>query len=79
MLEKTMESWPKGSDSGEKPLEWLFCQAAKFQHEQIALRAYHLFLERGGTHGQHLNDWLKAEREVVARLASAVVRRGRQE
>jgi len=33
--------------------------------EQIEVRAYHYFLERGGTHGQHLEDWLKAEADVV--------------
>ncbi|HYO51738.1 DUF2934 domain-containing protein [Archangium sp.] len=32
--------------------------------EQIAKRAYELFLARGGTHGRHEDDWLQAEREL---------------
>ena len=33
-------------------------------YEQIAQRAYDLFLERGATHGHDVDDWLRAEREV---------------
>jgi hypothetical protein len=35
-------------------------------HEQIARRAYELWLARGGIHGTHLEDWLAAERELHA-------------
>jgi hypothetical protein len=34
--------------------------------EQIALRAYHIYLERGSTLGDPLQDWLQAERELTA-------------
>jgi Protein of unknown function (DUF2934) len=30
-------------------------------HEEIASRAYALFLARGGQHGDDLGDWLRAE------------------
>jgi len=33
-------------------------------HGEIATRAYELFLQRGGHHGQHFEDWLAAEREL---------------
>jgi len=33
--------------------------------EAIALRAYELFLARGGQHGRDLEDWLQAERELL--------------
>ena len=33
--------------------------------EAIALRAYELFLARGGQHGRDLDDWLRAERELL--------------
>ena len=33
--------------------------------EAIALRAYELFLVRGGQHGRDLEDWLQAERELM--------------
>jgi len=36
-------------------------------HEEIALRAYQIYAERGGAHGQDLGDWLQAERELVAK------------
>jgi len=32
--------------------------------EEIALRAYHIFLERGGGPGNALEDWTRAEREL---------------
>jgi hypothetical protein len=32
--------------------------------DQIRLRAYQIYLERGGHHGQELDDWLRAEREL---------------
>jgi hypothetical protein len=33
--------------------------------EEIALRAYHIYLERGGTPGNPLDDWTRAERELL--------------
>ena len=32
--------------------------------EQISRRAYELFLARGGEHGHHDEDWVRAEREL---------------
>jgi hypothetical protein len=32
--------------------------------EDIRLRAYHRYLERGGGHGMDFEDWLEAEREL---------------
>jgi hypothetical protein len=33
--------------------------------EEIALRAYHIFLERGGAPGNEQADWIRAERELL--------------
>jgi len=33
--------------------------------EEIRLRAYQKYIERGGTDGQDLDDWLLAEQELV--------------
>lgn len=33
---------------------------------EIALRAYHIYLERGGVPGNELEDWTRAERELLA-------------
>ncbi len=32
--------------------------------EEIAQRAYELYLARGGAHGYDLEDWLEAERQL---------------
>jgi Protein of unknown function (DUF2934) len=32
--------------------------------QAIALRAYELFVERGGEHGKDVEDWIKAEKDV---------------
>ena len=41
-------------------------RAAKSQptREEIALRAYHIYLERGCTPGNELQDWVRAEKEL---------------
>jgi len=33
--------------------------------EEIALRAYHIYLERSGAPGNPLEDWIRAERELA--------------
>ena len=35
-------------------------------YEEIALRAYHIFLERNGAPGDPHSDWLRAEAELSA-------------
>ena len=36
--------------------------------EQIRMRAYELFMARGGCHGNDLADWFMAERELTGSL-----------
>jgi len=36
----------------------------RYSAERVALRAYELFLARGGSDGQDFDDWLAAEREL---------------
>jgi hypothetical protein len=33
--------------------------------EEIELRAHQIYVERGGAHGQDVDDWLQAERELI--------------
>jgi hypothetical protein len=33
--------------------------------EEIELRSYQIYVERGGAHGQDVEDWLQAERELI--------------
>jgi heme oxygenase len=50
------------------------------RYEDVARRAYDLFLARGGQHGHDVDDWLEAERQLLtvtlppraARTASVV-------
>jgi hypothetical protein len=36
--------------------------------EEIGLRAYHIYLERGSAEGSAIEDWLEAERELSDKL-----------
>ena len=38
-------------------------------HDEIARRAFEIFLARGREHGRAQEDWLNAERELRARYA----------
>lgn len=37
-------------------------------HESIVKRAYELYCERGYRHGNALEDWLDAEREILSQI-----------
>jgi hypothetical protein len=34
-------------------------------HDEIALRAHQMWIERGRTHGKHEEDWFRAELELM--------------
>jgi len=57
MTKPTKEASPAVSDS----------QTAEDRprREEIEVRAFQIYVERGGTHGQDMEDWLKAERELL--------------
>ena len=38
--------------------------------EEIELRAYQIYVERGGTDGHDVEDWLLAEQELVEKYAN---------
>lgn len=50
----------------------------KVAHEQIAKRAYDKWVKRGRPDGTHLQDWLEAERELVAEQARPTSPAGRR-
>lgn len=64
MRERITQQISNTSFSDPGTLECIFKRAAELQHQTIALRAHQVFLERGGTHGQDLQDWLAAKREL---------------
>jgi len=49
------------SIEGEQPDE---IPGSRPTQEEIALRAYHIYLERGGDDGNPEDDWLQAESEL---------------
>ena len=42
--------------------------------EEIELRAYQIYIERGGAHGQDVEDWVQAKRELVEKYGKPVQR-----
>jgi hypothetical protein len=40
-------------------------------HQEIAARAYELFMARGQSHGSDLEDWLRAETELRGTVSLA--------
>jgi hypothetical protein len=38
--------------------------------DEIARKAFDIYVTRGGEHGHDLEDWLKAESELLAELVS---------
>jgi len=44
---------------------------AKPTPDDIALRAYHIYLERGCAPGDPMQDWLQAERELMGHSGKA--------
>ena len=47
--------------------------------QKIALRAYEIYEDRGGQHGRDLDDWLRAEDEVLAEAAEKQALYGRKQ
>jgi hypothetical protein len=39
------------------------------RYDEIARRAFEIFLSRGGEHGHDVEDWLQAERDIRTRAA----------
>ena len=40
--------------------------------EEIGLRAYQIYVERGGADGHDVDDWLQAERKLFGKYPSAM-------
>jgi hypothetical protein len=74
MSTQPKEHFPNSDGSDEKRLHEQLCQLAGLQRRQIERRAYEIFLNRGGTHGHDLDDWLQAQRDLLSSLASSSLR-----
>jgi Protein of unknown function (DUF2934) len=60
-MAKTMESsspvTPKPRTASNQPTR-----------EEIALRAYHIYLKRDGAPGNEFEDWMQAERQLIVEI-----------
>jgi hypothetical protein len=65
MSETTQNAAPDQPDSNE-PAPQTNHRGDTPSHDQIAERAYAIYLERGGDHGLDEDDWIQAEQELVA-------------
>ena len=54
------------------PPEISFESIESVLREQIAARAYEIYLERGGEHGHDVEDWVRAEHEILANAGEVV-------
>ncbi len=59
-----MASKEAGVASARQPRIVSTSKRSTATNEQIAARAYEIFLRRGGSDGSDLEDWLQAEREL---------------
>jgi hypothetical protein len=53
----------------DTPIAWQVNQMSP-SREAVELRAYELFVERGGQHGHDVDDWLRAELELAPAVES---------
>jgi hypothetical protein len=55
------------AESGKRPGAVARSKKHRPTNQEIAERAYYIFLRHGSSHGFDLDDWLQAERELVGR------------
>jgi hypothetical protein len=51
-------------DNGAPAPEHIATSNGQPSEEEVRVRAYHRYLERGATHGNDLDDWVEAEKEL---------------
>ena len=67
MARKAIESaMPSESNSKRETMD-------QTTRELIAVRAYEIFQSRGAVHGADIDDWLRAEKEVLERRSQPTV------
>lgn len=56
---------PRGNQKAEQSGPTIQISKADWDYERIARRAYELYEQRGRQEGGDLEDWLKAEQQLV--------------
>lgn len=73
------QSERQASDGGVKAAADRGANEDSSVRERIAKKAYEIFKHRGGVHGQDLEHWLEAERQILLEIESEKWRsRGRK-
>ena len=67
----TRRRQPKAVDAAKPAYQSDSSQAQHPSHEDVAFAAYTRYLSRQGAPGSDFDDWLAAERELMARHGSA--------
>jgi len=67
-MPKTGSSATRGSKKAPGPAP---ADKAIPTREEVALRAYQIYLERGGAPGHALEDWTRAESELIQKNGKA--------
>ena len=68
-MAKASRSKSRAAASIADPNQHAATPLPQITHEEIALRAYQIYIERGGAAGNELSDWLRAERELTEQTA----------
>jgi len=55
---------PKSTAARPRATKTKSSNGTKLTHDEIAARAYHLFLRDGAVHGRDIDHWLLAEQEL---------------
>jgi len=64
-MAKTARGRSNPSPTTEEATKTTESPRARPTEEEIALRAYHIYLQRGEAEGNPSDDWLQAERELT--------------
>ncbi len=65
-LNKIVVVAPQASPGGSAPVA-ASAPRAQASPDQIRERAFEIFEKRGSRHGHDMQDWLRAERQILAR------------
>jgi hypothetical protein len=77
-----MEAQPKGERMAKtmesiSPSQKPRMATKQLTSEEIAFRAYQIYLERGSAPGNELEDWIQAERELLGENGKLAVENGK--
>jgi len=65
---KTVTPISQGTGNAAENKKNLPAHLQAWLEEEIRIRAYEIFVERGRQHGMHQEDWSRAEIEVLSRF-----------